>query len=260
MSILTVIKKAKEKIINESLNNNINSKNKIKLINLPLFSLSAFACGISVMFNSISISMGFSSAFLMTINALIISFTVFNYIVYKKGANKTISDVEKNNYDEIIRNINFASLTTGAIDVSPERNNEFINVLTSIYSSDFDKKMTDKIYSDIRKEINIEDLQYILNDPELLEIQRKNNISSGLYVYALLLKIELFAFENKRTDFKDKIQRMLSRLTVEEQYQQMYICGKTLNEENGREKLIDIQDKLKNSIRETYKEREKEWI
>jgi hypothetical protein len=259
MSILTAIKKAKEKIINESLNNNILRRDKVKLINLPLFSLSAFACGISIMFNSISISMGFSSGLLMAINAVILSFTAFNYMAYKRGSNKTINDIKNNDYDEIIRNINFYSFTTGSVDVSPERNNEFVNVLTAIYKSDFDKKITDKIYSSIRKEINLEDLQYILNDPELLEIQRKNNISSGLYVYSLLLKIENFAFENKEISLEERNKRMLSGLTVEEQYQQMYICGDSLND-NSERSLNNIEKKLKRSIKESYKEKEKEWI
>lgn len=243
MSILNIIKKSKIKIIEMSLDNDLSTKNKISLLNLPLFSLSMFITGISLAATiGLSLFLGENSIFLMSINALMLSYFGFNYAVYKKGAKKTIKDINEKNYEEILRNIDFFSLTTGLIEISPEKNNEFVNLLTSIYNSDFEKDKTEEIFKDIRENIKKEDLYYVLNDPELLMIQRNNNISSGLYIYSLLIKLEEFLLLGDRNNLE---KRDFSTLTIEDKYQQGYICG----EQNNFNE--DVSVKIKSEMKES---------
>lgn len=72
-----------------SLDNDLSTKNKISLLNLPLFSLSMFITGISLTATiGLSLFLGENSIFLMSINALMLSYFGFNYTEYIKKVQK----------------------------------------------------------------------------------------------------------------------------------------------------------------------------
>lgn len=200
MKILSKIKKAKEKILSLSAKN-IN-KEKVRILDLPIFSISTYSALIYAFFSLLVFSLGAGSLIILAINTVMLSLIGLSYSKYHKEGKKIRENVKRNDFNVIMEYIDFQTLKTEKVDYSVEKNNEFINVLNSLKNTDMNKKEMEEVYSLIMKDQTMrkQEVSAVLNDANLITIQRKYGISSALYAYAFLLKLEEYVYMNSGVD------------------------------------------------------------
>lgn len=240
------IEKSKILLLKESLKTKI--KRKISLKDIPIVSFSCLSLlmvsGLNLLSMSLPHKIETIDGIMIGVQFLLTSYLSFHSSLYFFSGKKTLKELENDNFSNIIRNIDTSTLYNGRLNISIEKNQEFMNILMRLSETHFDKKTMDEVLKNVLSEIDRYSLENILNSEELIEVKKESGISSGRYLYLLILKVEEYLFFKNNSE--DQLDGVIGR---DYDLEESYILGFAKNENNKVEGDIDMNTVIHKSIK-----------